>query len=53
MGEVVASLKLEGLDFPITVQGRFSSRNIETDLGSGGPTIRAVTTNSPLTVRRR
>jgi hypothetical protein len=40
-------------DFPITVQGRFSSRNIETDLGGGGPTIRAVTTNGPLTVRRR
>ena len=40
-------------DFPITVQGRFSSRNIETDLGGGGPTIRAVTTNGPLTLRRR
>jgi hypothetical protein len=40
-------------DFPITVQGRFSSRNIETDIGGGGPTIRAVTTNGPLTVRRR
>jgi DUF4097 and DUF4098 domain-containing protein YvlB len=40
-------------DFPITVQGRFSSRNIETDLGGGGPTIRVVTTNGPLTVRRR
>jgi hypothetical protein len=40
-------------DFPITVQGRISSRNIETDLGSGGPTVRATTTNGPLTVRRR
>ncbi len=40
-------------DFPITVQGRFSSRHIETDLGRGGPTIRAVTTNGPLIVRRR
>lgn len=40
-------------DFPITVQGRLSSRHIETDLGGGGPTIRAVTTNGPLTVLRR
>jgi len=40
-------------DFPITVQGRLSSRNIETDIGGGGPTIRAVTTNGPLTVQRR
>ncbi len=41
------------IDFPITVQGRFSGHDIETDLGSGGPTIRAVTTNGPVTVRRR
>jgi len=41
------------IDFPITVQGRFGSRNIETDIGGGGPTIRAVTTNGPVTVRRR
>ena len=40
-------------DFPITVQGRLSSRHIETDLNGGGPTIRAVTTNGPLTVQRR
>jgi len=40
-------------DFPITVQGRLSSRHIEADLNGGGPTIRAVTTNGPLTVRRR
>ncbi len=40
-------------DFPITVQGRLTSRNIETDLNGGGPTIRAVTTNGPLIVRRR
>jgi hypothetical protein len=40
-------------DFPITVQGRFSGRSIETDLGNGGPTVRATTTNGPLTVRRR
>ncbi len=40
-------------DFPITVTGRLTSRHIETDIGGGGPTIRAVTTNGPLTVRRR
>lgn len=41
------------IDFPITVQGRISRHNIETDLNGGGPTIRAVTTNGPLTVQRR
>jgi DUF4097 and DUF4098 domain-containing protein YvlB len=41
------------IDFPITIQGRFNGRRIETDLGGGGPTVRAVTTNGPLTVRRR
>jgi len=41
------------IDFPVTVQGRFNGRNIETDLGSGGPTVRVMTTNGPLTVRRR
>jgi len=40
-------------DIPITVTGRFTSRHIETDIGGGGPTVRAVTTNGPLTVRRR
>jgi len=40
-------------DFPITVTGRFDGRSIDTDLGGGGPPIRARTTNGPLTVRRR
>jgi hypothetical protein len=40
------------LGFPITVVGRIT-RDISTDLGSGGATIRATTTNGPLTVRRR
>lgn len=40
-------------DFPITLQGRFNGRTIETDIGTGGPTVRARTTNGPLTVRRR
>ena len=41
------------IDFPITVTGRFNGRTIETDLGGGGPQIRAMTTNGPVTVRRR
>ena len=41
------------IDFPFTVQGRFNGRSIETDLNGGGPTVRVVTTNGPLTVRRR
>lgn len=40
------------LGFPVTVQGRIN-RDISTDLGSGGATIRAMTTNGPLTLRRR
>ena len=39
------------LDIPITLQGRIG-RRIETDLGSGGATVRAVTTNGPLIVSR-
>jgi hypothetical protein len=39
------------IDFPVTVQGRIG-RRIETTLGEGGPTIRAVTTNGPVTIRR-
>jgi hypothetical protein len=40
------------IDFPVRVQGRLD-RQLSTDLGSGGPTIRAVTTNGGVTVRRR
>jgi hypothetical protein len=36
---------------PITVQGRIG-RRIETTLGRGGATVRAVTTNGPLVIRR-
>lgn len=39
------------VDFPITVVGRIT-RDISTTLGSGGATIRATTTNGPLTLRR-
>ena len=40
------------VDFPITVQGRIRSR-LETTLGSGGPKLRAVTTNGGVTIRER
>ena len=38
-------------DFAVTVQGRID-RRLSVDLGKGGPTIRAVTTNGPVVVRR-
>jgi DUF4097 and DUF4098 domain-containing protein YvlB len=40
------------IDFPLTVQGRIG-RQIRTELGRGGPTIRVVTTNGGITVRRK
>ena len=40
------------IGFPITVQGSFG-RRLSTQLGSGGPTIRVVTTNGGVTIRRR
>lgn len=40
------------INFPITLQGNIG-RHITTDLGDGGPTIRAVTTNGPVNIRRR
>jgi hypothetical protein len=40
------------IDFPVRVQGRLN-RQLSTDLGSGGPTIRAVTTNGGVSVKRR
>jgi hypothetical protein len=40
------------IDIPITITGRFTGKRINTTLGDGGPTIRAVTTNGPLTVHR-
>jgi hypothetical protein len=39
-------------DFPITVRGSFR-RQISTDLGEGGVTVRAMTTNGGVIVRRR
>jgi len=40
------------LGFPITVQGQVG-KQISTQLGGGGATIRATTTNGGVTVRRR
>ncbi|MGH7719113.1 MAG: hypothetical protein ACREON_09755, partial [Gemmatimonadaceae bacterium] len=39
------------IDFPITVQGRIT-RRLTTQLGGGGPTIRAITTNGGVRIRR-
>jgi len=39
------------LDIPVTVQGHIDFHHISTDIGSGGATVRAVTTNGPVTVR--
>ena len=39
------------IDFPITLQGRIG-RRITTRLGSGGPRIRAITTNGGVRIRR-
>jgi DUF4097 and DUF4098 domain-containing protein YvlB len=40
------------IDLPITVQGHINLRRLSTDIGGGGPTIRAVTTNGPVSVER-
>jgi DUF4097 and DUF4098 domain-containing protein YvlB len=40
------------VDFPITVRGRIG-RTIETQLGSGGPLIRAITTNGGVKISER
>jgi hypothetical protein len=40
------------IDFPITVQG-FIGRRITTRLGSGGPRVRATTTNGGVRIRER
>ena len=39
------------IDFPVTIQGRISKR-FSVDLGKGGPTVRAITTNGPVVVRK-
>jgi DUF4097 and DUF4098 domain-containing protein YvlB len=39
-------------DFPITLMGRLGS-HIETTIGSGGPKLRAITTNGGITIQQR
>ena len=39
------------LGFPLTLSGKIN-RRISTTLGQGGPTVRAVTTNGPVTLRK-
>ena len=39
------------VDFPVTVQGRIS-RELAVNLGSGGPTVRAMTTNGGVRIKR-
>jgi DUF4097 and DUF4098 domain-containing protein YvlB len=39
------------IDFPVTVQGRIT-RELAINLGSGGPTIRAMTTNGGVRIKR-
>ncbi|MBC7790785.1 MAG: hypothetical protein H7Z74_12625 [Anaerolineae bacterium] len=39
------------LGFPLTLSGRIN-RRISTTLGQGGPTVRAVTTNGPVTLKK-
>ena len=39
------------IDFPVTIQGRIT-RRLSADIGSGGPTVRAITTNGPVVVRK-
>jgi hypothetical protein len=40
------------VSFPITVQGRIN-KEISVDLGSGGPTVRAITTNGGVNINRK
>ncbi len=40
------------VDFPVTVSGRIN-RRLRTTLGSGGPLLRAITTNGGVTIKKR
>jgi hypothetical protein len=39
------------IDFPVTVQGRIS-RELAVNLGSGGATVKAMTTNGGVRIKR-
>lgn len=38
------------VSFPITVQGHIDTKRLSMDVGGGGPTVRVITTNGPVTV---
>ena len=40
------------IDFPVTVSGRIDRKQFSTTLGSGGPLVRATTTNGSVTIRK-
>jgi hypothetical protein len=40
------------IGFPITVQGQINLKRLSMDIGGGGPTVRVVTTNGPVTIDR-
>jgi hypothetical protein len=40
------------INFPITVQGQIDPRHLSMDIGGGGPPIRVVTTNGPVSVHQ-
>jgi putative adhesin len=40
------------INFPLTMQGRIDLKHLSTDIGGGGPTVRAVTTNGPVSVEK-
>jgi hypothetical protein len=50
MGTVNGSVNV---DFPMTVQGQIGGKQFTTQLGAGGATVRATTTNGGVTVRRK
>lgn len=39
------------IGFPVTVQGSVNMHRLSLDIGGGGPVVRVVTTNGPVTVR--
>jgi len=41
------------IDYPVAVQGRIDTRQLSTNLGSGGAVVRATTTNGGVVVRRK
>ena len=40
------------IHFPITLQGDLDTRHLSLDIGGGGPPVRVITTNGPVTLRR-